>query len=346
MKTPILDKIGSDPEFIPGIYNEFDLTIIPASKVIGSNKQVALNSFIGTDGHASIGELRPRPCHNIRQHLYDIAAGLITTHEYIARRRDLKNVSLFANPEVGGETLAGHIHLSFFVDDQLTNKALAYGRIQGLNGQLVNSQTCGLNTPPPPPPPEQAVSILAEYARAATMDELVTPQTMAKTLGFFLKPLEWWLQPWHARIRRNRHYGLGLDEIRWQQSGMNPLTRPKLADYAWLHFEYRTPSTWLVHPWLAYTYLSLAKITMKNWQLIQRLNETMAAPFMSMAKTPNNEAAAVLFKARWKEFIKSHGRITRDTSHVERAIETCAANREAWFSTHGKIQIEAWRGLL
>lgn len=346
MKTPILDKLGSDPEFIPASFKEFDLQILPASALISNNKSVALNSFIGTDGHNNIGELRPRPCHNIRQHLYDIASGLIAIDEYIHRRK-LINTAIYANPDINGETLAGHIHMSFFVDEPATVAALRAGRIMGMDGTLVNSLTCGMNTPPAPPPPIELIPILAAYAEQAAANELVTPLVMATTMGYLLKPFEWWIQPWHARVRRNRYYGLGRDEIRWQQDG-NPITRPKLAGYAWLHFEYRTPSTWLVHPWLAYTYLALAKLTMTNWQLIQRLltDKKLMRDVAFSSPEPGNEEAEKLFRERWRGFLSGGGRITRDATHIVRSLEMCADNREDWFSNHGKIQTEAWRGLL
>ena len=325
MKTPILDRIGSDPEFMTGVYNEFEFQVVPAHKVISTNKQLTLNSFIGTDGHNSIGELRPRPCHNIRQHLYDIATALTIVDEHLKSRKDLKHVKIYASPELGGDTLAGHIHVSFFVDDPLTKEVIRIGRIQGLNGQLVNGYTCGLNAGPPGPALLEWVPILARYAEEAAAERLVTPLVMARSMAFLLEPLEWWLQPWHSRKRRNRNYGTGLDAVRWQQDGLNPFTRPKLVEHAWMHFEYRTPSTWLVHPWMAYTYLALAKITMVNWQLIQTLRkELLVLPVNHMSVEPQNLAASWIFMERWNRFKSQGGKITRDVSHIDRAIKICS----------------------
>ena len=343
---PILDKIGSDPEFMAGTYTEFEFKTIPAYKLISNNKQLTLNSFIGTDGHNSIGELRPRPSHNIRQHLYDIAAAIITIDEHIKIRKDLKHISIYATPELGGETLAGHIHISFFVDDPLTKQALLATRIQSLNGALINGHVCGLNTPSPPPITNPfTVAMLAEYAEEAAAERLVTPLVVARSMSFLLDPLELWLQPWFSRKRRNHTYGLGNDVVRWQQDGRNPLTRPKLVNYAWMHFEYRTPSTWLVHPWMAYVYLALVKLTMVNWPLIQTIRNDPTGGFNPMTVEPKNNEAKALFMRRWSLF-KEKGRITRDASYIERAIRACGDNREEWFSNYGKIRVEAWRGLL
>jgi len=190
------------------------------------------------------------------------------------------------------------------------------------------------------------VSLIARYVEEAEAGRLLTPRVFAQGMSFFLDPLEWWLQPWHSRIRRNRHYGTGNDIVRWQQDGLNPLTRPKLADYAWMHFEYRTPSTWLVHPSLAYTYLALAKTTMVNWQLIQELQVKLPDSVRSMTPEPQNASAATVFLERWNYFKSHKGRITRDALYLDRAIQTCANSRDDWFSTHGKVRVEAWRGLL
>ena len=345
MNTPILDRMGSDAEFLLARSAEFEARLVPAHKVIGANKAAALRSFIGTDGHNSLGEIRPRPSHHVRQQLYDIASGILSTNEYLRSHKSFKDVYLYASPEYHGETMAGHVHVSFFVDDPLTKYALSNGRIYGLGAYLQNSTTCGLNTPPPPPVAVNDVPKLAEYAKRACLGELVTPAVFVTVMDYLVRPFEFWIQPWFARERRNSNYGLGVDAARWEQSGVNPGTRPKLRDHAWLHFEYRTPSTWLVHPWLAYTYLSLVKVSMLNWDFILRLATKDPLAISRHNTTPGNEDARKLFLSRWERVTKE-GKLTRDTQLLPKSIATCEENREAWFSNFGKVQVAEWERVL
>ena len=340
-------RLGSDAEFVFVRMSEFKPVLINAQFVVGTNKSVTLASFIGTDGHAATAELRPRPAHNIRMHLADIAAGITMSADVLKHKKMYADVRMLARPCVEGSTMAGHIHISFFVDEPATRVALAQGYIYNsqlhrLDSLFHNPGTVGALEDDLA---SSIMSSLAIYARQAYNGETMGPYFVASRLAWLLHPLEVWLQPWHERIQRNHSYGLGGDIVRWNSPGTKPDWK-HLQHLAYLHYEYRTPSTWLIHPALAYVYLALAKITMTNWKLISKLytqHDEHEVIGICLAKTPQNELAGKLFANRLLKAKEAGLRLTRDTQWLHEALKICVALREHWYSAPSPIDVEAWR---
>ena len=109
--------------------------------------------------------------------------------------------------------------------------------------------------------------MMNEAAAACNQGKMFSLYQANVALGYLMGPLENWTQPWPGRLARNNRYGPAMgDPIRWLTTD-----RPKMDKYdkwGFIHFEYRVPSTWLQHPWLAYAYLAMTKFTWLNWDLV------------------------------------------------------------------------------
>src|SRR5512144_3157417 len=111
----LLNRVGSDPEFLFVRRADLDFIITPACDILGKDKNKTTSSFIGTDNRPVLAELRPTPSHNLKRHLYDIAYALSVSQKYVDEKR--AGHFLFATPHLHHETLGGHIHISGFIDD-------------------------------------------------------------------------------------------------------------------------------------------------------------------------------------------------------------------------------------
>lgn len=339
---PQFHSIGSDPEFLFVTKQEFRPTIIPANTVITGNKVVALNSFIGTDNHAATAEMRPGPSHNVARHMYDIAYGLHETDKWLASHKRFNQVKIVAQPYVGDEPLGGHIHCSFFVDEPAIMEMAGWNRVFA-GDRIV---TLNPNLPVPVLNPAQ-IAQLNEYAKKKHRGELFGTADFAEFMDYLILPYECAVQPWWDRMRRNGRYG-GIAGIgdRVRQNFSIPKSN-KVNKFAYLHYEYRVPSTWLCHPWLAYAYLGLAKLAMINAKLI---SEAVVNDDKIPTKNPNgipaNQAYTKLFKDRFK-FVVENGKWTNDTKALRDIIPKTFDNRAAWFETPGNpVDIDSWRRLL
>src|SRR5574341_1016734 len=117
MKTmPKFYNIGSDPEYVFVSRREFRPIMTPANSII-TNNGTALQAFIGTDGHAAVGEMRPGPASNVARHIYDIAYGLHHIDRWLTNSTRFNHVKVSAQPFVTEKPLGGHIHCSFFLDE-------------------------------------------------------------------------------------------------------------------------------------------------------------------------------------------------------------------------------------
>ena len=185
---------------------------------------------------------------------------------------------------------------------------------------------------------------LATFAQRRYNGELFNVGHFATFMDFLIWPYECAVQPWWDRARRNGRYG-GTgghgDRVRQQVSTPNG---NKANKYAYLHYEYRVPSTWLCHPWLAYAYLGLAKLSMLNAKLI---SEARAEP---LRKHPDGTSANAdyrkIFMNRFTGLVKS-GRWTSDIRGLIDVIPKTFDQRAAWFENPGQpIDVDAWRRLL
>ena len=100
-------KIGADPEYAFGTLKDWVTCVVPANTAFGISGFAG--GFIGTDGHAETGELRPNPAHNVYLLLHNIGEALSVLHNFAEK----KGLLLFTPPLIRNLTLGGHIHLSF-----------------------------------------------------------------------------------------------------------------------------------------------------------------------------------------------------------------------------------------
>jgi len=142
-----------------------------------------------------------------------------------------------------------------------------------------------------------------------------------------------------------------------------------MKGYSYQHWEYRTPSTWLVHPWLAYTYLALAKLSLLNWEHVVALSgkdggakvakadlDILAGTAFNLPGTNGNPAKTVsssknsenaeLFAKRLKALRSLPLATSPDLRELDNALERCFDRRKQWFSQPGIVDVMSWKRLL
>lgn len=341
---PQFHAIGSDPEFVfVEQIEQTPPTLISAATVISRNKVAALQSFIGTDGHAATAELRPGPAHNIGRHLYDIAYGLHETDSWLTQQKKYTHTKIISQPYVYGEPLGGHIHCSFFLDEPETRILRALNRTYNA-GLYSIYDTAQIN----PIPTQDQTRDLINYVNKYREGLLFTMADFERVMDFVLWPFECAIQPWQNRQCRNDRYG-GTDGAgaRVRQQVSYPQIASKYNRLAYMHLEYRVPSTWLCHPWLAYAYLGLAKLAILNAKSILELKAVSRSIRYPLGTTaPGNAQYQKRFNSRFK-FLTQTGRWTNDIRGLIDIIPKCFNMRQMWFETIGQpIDIDAWRKLL
>lgn len=345
-----LYRMGSDPEalFVKAV--DFDWVITPAYDIIGKDKKKTTSSFIGTDSRPVIAEIRPNPARNLKRHLYELAHAVVTIQDYLDSTPKWKGTKMLAYPHLHGENLGGHIHASMFVDDPLYKKLKQRGFTLGVDGNYLASLGGG---------EARNRELEAEIISRMNTNSIVTPQMWGGAMGYLLTPFEKWIQPWVARETRNTHYGLhgGRDTVRLGTSHT-----PYSHKNAYVHWEYRLPSTWLQHPWLAYGYLGLAKLSLLNMTRVFGLyldeyrpkKPKGPVPDMSLLDAPTNftvvptgDPAAAGETLRQNLARLSLGaRVSKDLASLGTVLEQCNRRRGEWFSRPTPIDVEAWRKLL
>lgn len=350
----LLNRVGSDPEFLFVRRADLDFIITPACDILGKDKAKTTSSFIGTDNRPVLAELRPTPSHNLKRHLYDIAYALDVSQKYVDEKR--AGHLLFATPVLHHETLGGHIHISGYIDDPiylaLGEKGYTVGH-QGQFQEMPGEEQKGISQ-----------SRLEELSHAIMQQECVTPFEWGKMMGFLMDPFEEWVQPWTQREQRNQHYGA--------EGGPGDLVRLgtskglKREGLAYVHWEYRLPSTWLVHPYLAAAYLALAKFTMINWKRVVPLAKAVVQPKKKKAyiegglaapspdglynfkpmKAADNNGQYKLFHERLQAVMQTRPLITPDISNLAFLLGQCEQRREQWFGRTQPVMVDEWRKLL
>lgn len=347
-----LHRIGSDPEFIFGRLTDYSFQLVGADTIMGGNKSKTTASFIGTDNHPSTAELRPGASHNIKLHLYDVAVAIDAIDRYLKKRPGLTDVAMYAVPFLEGKTMGGHLHGSFFMDCPTTVL------LNGLNiwWHCGTFRRLDENRPQGSLSSENQIKIREKINKG----EVLTAGSWAHAMGYLSQPLEMWLQPWFLRMKRNIHYGAeqGGDVVRAGVSVRPDGVHPTMA---YCHWEYRLPSTWLVHPWLAFCYLGLFKLSMLNLGRLQAITyrETPKLDSESDIQQPTdpppqpptpkagNLTNRQLLMARLDE-IRTTGPlvISADLKELDFALSQCDMKRDTWFSPNTPIDVEAWRRLL
>ena len=303
-----LYRIGADVEFVLGQKNHDLYSIIPMNKFLGVDR--VLSSYIGTDAHSATGEIRPPASHNISTLLYKIGFALATIDTHLTRNH--KDSKIFGSPYCLNEPLGGHIHLSFFTRKYPHYDVLLYD----------------LDYP-------------TEIRTLSLQNKIPTSPVIIRLLSYLILPFEGWIQPWNQRVTRMENYGLP-ETMRHAESGPPRRLRPNEYYY---HLEYRVPSTWIIHPTIAYCYLALAKLVLLNTEKI--------APFLTNAvnmitpllnATPNNSECKREFFYRLNQL---QGLVyTSDLLSLQKALRNSDTLREHLWADGGSCKIDAWRKLL
>ena len=357
-----LSKIGSDPEFVFATPVDLDYIITPANQVLGKQKEKTLASFIGTDSRPVLAEIRPTPAHNVKRHMYDLAFAVHTTQTFLQNSDKFNQLHLVALPHLHGENLGGHVHASVYIEGKEQSALETAGCIVDMSGQL---QPASPTTVVGKLPPGTADRILAMFRNG----DLDTAWSLGLAFSYLLSPFERWIQPWVARELRNHQYGGDghPDMVRFGTS-KRPLlkaTTPWWGNSGYVHMEYRLPSTWMHHPWLAFAYLGLLKFCVINWPLLSAANKKddakaaykqiyMDAPpggggdyhQFKQIRVGSNEDAGRLFRERFQRLIDSGARFSADIARLSDVIQQCAGAREKWFERPRPVDVAAWRRLL
>lgn len=325
-----LHRMGADPEMLVGRASEdFEFQTQNANRALFGGAGANGAAFIGLDGHAFTAELRPPPARNINLLLYHIAQGLLTTQEFLNRQHP--GHVLLARPKINDETMGGHIHLSFYPETPPIQHEVAarYGYFMR-DGVVLHRD-----------------GVVLPRGTAREIQELVLNEAgqmfdlgvFTRKLNWLVLPLEYWAQPWFSRRNRNAQYG-GPNDVRVTT---HPATKwPPMGGmdkkYPYMHVEYRAPSTWLVHPRLAYLYLSLAKVVVLNYDSVPSSHMNWNARH----ETPGNDRFRDMLLEHW------HSRTWRqsaDTRAIDQNLLWLSENRAALWRPNVGVDIEAWRGL-
>jgi hypothetical protein len=345
-----LHRIGSDPEvlFVREVDDQF--VIMPAFEVISRDKKKTTSSFIGTDSRPVLAEIRPTPARNLKRHLHELAYALTTTTEFLQNSHRWRGTSLLAYPHLLGEHVGGHIHVSMWLDDPLYLKLKARELTVGQPHVSVTARHGGEAT--------RSRDLDPEVQHAINNNEVIGPGSWGLIMGYLLEPFEKWIQPWVPRERRNTHYGSTAHDLVRLGTSKPPFASP----WAYVHWEYRLPSTWLHHPWLAYAYLGLAKLTALNMARVCALATPLPKPTpppddsnddpadppttFTVLNVGEPEAFRAQFEMRYRQLMAGRVCVSRDLFNLERAIENCGARRREWFMIPRPLDIDAWRRLL
>ena len=336
MRNLVPHRFGSDPEFV--FMDTASHAIIPASVLITANKAIGLKSFIGIDGHPATAELRPPPTNNVKHHLYYLAHGIKATNDFL-RHSSTSETLLVAAPVVLNEALGGHIHVSLFANEPCTLLAQQMNVVYHV-GQL---RTYDKSKPGDLSSLDaNLVSRMQEYVSKAAAGEATTPDLVCKVLNYIVLPAELWLQPrkgCRERMMKYQNSDTDLNYfVRWLHT--TPANRSAgFNSWAYMHVEYRTPSTWLVSPWLAYLYLALVKLVMLNWEHFRKAS-LRSAP---LDVTPEDNSST--FHAILMDRLHASGlTYTRDLRDLPKAIDICGTNRTRWHNA--LVDVAAWEDLL
>lgn len=332
-----LYRLGSDPEFMFGTHSEWKTSTMPANNVITNNRALGLTTFIGLDGHPATAELRPPPARNVRRHLYDIAHGLVELQSSLAAREKLSKLRMFALPVVGGEPLGGHVHASLWIDDPTMKQLQDANYLYMRQWVLLDERRRAADSTS-----REVRALMARHVSEIEQGKAFSIGMFERVMNYLLVPFEFWVQPWHSRVDRNARYGRGNDNVRRVPSERPVM--PRYADWAYVHFEYRVPSTWLVHPYLAYAYLALAKLTLLNFErLAQLTNGTTKGDIpRSLAEPANGKYQQTLLDRLTALRKTEKFRSSADTNNLDAILDACGKERLRWFTT-GAVDTEAWR---
>ncbi len=325
---------------------DFALVKVPSLDILQCDKAMGLTTFIGCDAHPATAEIRPTATRSIPAHLMEVAHGIAAIDKYLAKPQ-FNKIKLMALPFVDDEALGGHIHISFFVDEP--NTRIAMDRANQVY-HVGNLRTYNKAFPSVPSDlTDDECRAVADYTEAAKMGEAFTPEVVCKVLNHLVLPFENWVQPWQEREKRvfwcdhGNHYNNDANYlIRWVNG-----TRPAalFPRFAYLHVEYRQPSTWLQHPALAYVYFALVKLVMANFDKVR--DATAATKPLAIESSPANQVFKEVFHERLTRLTEQGLRWPGDTKALMKMVALCGDSREEWYSNRNKgVCYSAWKELL
>ena len=345
----LLYRLGSDPEMLFTKQADFLWKKIPSLQVFNCDKETGLKSFIGCDAHPATAEIRPGAAISIDRHLIDLAHAMRAINGYL--RSAPNPVRLMALPWVDDEALGGHIHLSFFFDDP-NAKFVMETLNQIFHVGATRPYDLTIPTPNMFDQHDEAWKKLYDYTLRAATAEAFTPEVVCKVLNYLTVPFENWVQPWQEREKRyswcmnSPHYNQDPNYlVRWVPN-TRPKNKPRLSKLAYLHVEYRTPSTWLHHPALAYVYFALAKLTMLNFKTI-RDKVFEAQQIVVFHDSPGNHIFKEVFDERLAKLLPQLSRSSPDLKYLPEALKVCERSRERWYGDRfSGVDFSAWENLL
>lgn len=334
-------RLGSDAEFAFASGKDWVLSLEAAPVHIKLSRERGMrpDQWIGLDGHTAVAEIRAAPARNVWLHLINLAEAISHLEAYCTP----KSLYAVAQPTFRGEPLGGHIHLSFWLPPDISPPI-------SWRGNLV------VNTSPPAreerpirfDPQEGFVEVTPEEApfpvepappgrtvARAALSVGYSLDLMIDALDRVLLPFEWAAQNNPLVAERQELY---RDIIRPARS-TNP--RPDRPNY--VHIEYRRPSTWLIHPWMAYCYLALVKLVMLNIPHVSS-RKYSGAPLTEITHDPTKARAA--FDSAFHELVNKSGcRYSNDLRPLPRVLEAFWSIRDSLVRPPGKIDFVAWSKL-
>lgn len=265
-----LSRLGSDPEFSFAVPDDRGrANLLSAEVLVGGDKDLRLQSFIGTDGHANTAELRPAPCHNVYWHMLKIADGLASVNQamrFYSNKREHPIVAV-AQPSLGpGETMGGHVWISLWYNSPISAQVVHSGGLLWSNDiqDYINPRQIS-----PFRIERLSQGSLQRYTDLAKSGDELSLDLCWKKLHYLLHPLEMMLYGSHRQHRSGS--GVRDPYVRVPDSHSASDAAAHKKDHAYIRFEYRFPSTWLQHPTLAFAYLGLAKLAVLNWSVLPNL---------------------------------------------------------------------------
>lgn len=353
-----LYRIGTDPEFVFGTLIDGVVTVVPAIDIVSFTKEKHLNTFIGTDNHGCTAELRPAPAHNIYRVLYEMAQAIDHMDGWLKQKPRDGKIYLFAHPSLpsppghtnqGGEHMGGHIHTSMFVEDPLLLSLYKNNLVVTVSNENGPIEKWDPNLPIGAGHLD-FLALSNKVNQRKKKGDLFTPIVYARTLNWLLLPFERYVQNWQLRLIRNGHYGghEGDKMVRVNVSHPPANMGERFANCAYLHYEYRMPSTWMTHPWLAYAYFALVKITMQNFdKVFEAAKSSKLSDIAEYEKIAgNNGSYRTLFEERFSALQNAGLRISNDCADFLTALDKVAQNRAQWVQPNMPIDVAAWRTVL
>jgi hypothetical protein len=275
---------------------------------------------------------------------------LLKINDHLSKHKKGTGVTILSSPYVANEPFGGHIHTSFFVKSPIQFAPLLEHYTLLPTGEVNRTTNDGRGDRLE----GNALSRLAsDYHRLLTDPEskVFSYDQYAMAMDYLLMPLEWWLQPWFLRQERNQRYGArNTDQIRFQKDKKRPATTlwPLAKGWSYHHVEYRTPSSWLKSPDMAYLYLATAKLSLLNYNAILEMPDvTDTLPYMldRNNNTERNHEFRALYIKRLTTLLGQNVIMSKDLQSLYKKLDIADGQLDSWLNPFGPVDMTAWRNL-